>query len=234
MPVLEDIKFDIDIDLILRVSGYGTDRSPPKKFIESASEMRELCQKLARPRVVYETYGISGLDEGVVKIDGTELKGKVLTGALRGSEKAIVFVGTLGPKLDEEVGRLSSEGEILLSATLDTIGALALGLSSIDFRKKVLAIEAESKDYALTPSFGPGQCKWDLSEQRAIFDLVNAASIGVRLNESYLMLPKKSGSGIMGIGPEDRISKTKPCDICDRKDCPGRDMLEIMRSHDEI
>jgi len=234
MPVLEDLKFDIDIDLILRVSGYGKDRDPPKKFIDSASEMRDLCQKLARPKVVYETYGISGLDEGLVKINGTELKGKVLINVLRGSERAIVFVGTLGPKLDEEVNRLSSEGEILLSATLDTIGALALGLSSLDFYKKVLVTEAESTDFALTPSFGPGECKWDITEQRVIFDLVDATSIGVKMNESYLMLPKKSRSGIMGIGPKDRISKATPCDLCDRKDCPGRDMLEIMRSHDEI
>lgn len=195
--------------------------------------MTALCLKVARPKVVYEICKISGLDEGVVKINGTRLRGKVLINVLEGSEKAVVFVGTLGPKLDEEVARLSSEGDILSSSVLDMIGAVALGISSIDFYKKVLALETESKDYGLTPSFGPGECRWDITEQKALFDLVDAGSIGVRLNESYLMLPKKSRSGIMGIGPKELISKVTPCDLCDRKDCTGRDMLEIMGSHNE-
>jgi hypothetical protein len=233
MTVLEDLEFEIDIDLILRVSGYSTGRNPPKKFIDTASKMTALCLKVARPKVVYEICEISGLGEDFIKINGTELKGKVLINVLKGSEKAVVFVGTLGPKLDEEIARLSSEGDILSSTVLDMIGVIALGVSSIDFYKEVLALEAESEDYGLTPSFGPGECRWDITEQKDIFDLVDAGSIGVRLNESYLMLPKKSRSGIMGIGPKELISKATPCDLCDRKDCSGRDMLEIMGSQYE-
>jgi len=44
---------------------------------------------------------------------------------------------------------------------------------------------------------------------------------GVKLTDGCLMIPRKSISGIIGIGPIE-IEKYNPCNTCDKLDCVGR------------
>ena len=47
--------------------------------------------------------------------------------------------------------------------------------------------------------------------------------IGVALNQSYLMVPFKSVSGVYGFGHRDKIDDTRvACDLCPRENCIGR------------
>lgn len=233
MPIVSDVNFNVDIDFILKISGYGGERTAPKRFIETAEEMTELCLSLAEPRGVYDVYPLSGIDEGRILLDGVEFSGKVLTKVLKGSVEVAVFVFTLGSRVEEEVLKLSEKGSILSATTLDMVASLALVISSHELYREVLASISDLEDYDLTKSFGPGECNWDIREQKILFSLTDAQSIGVRLTDASLMLPKKSRSGIIGIGPKDEISDSAPCHFCDRKECPGREMVEIMGSIDE-
>ena len=56
--------------------------------------------------------------------------------------------------------------------------------------------------------------------QTPIFESLIPDEIGVSLNDKYMMHPKKSISGILGIKlqKDDRI---RPCDICERRDTFG-------------
>jgi hypothetical protein len=51
--------------------------------------------------------------------------------------------------------------------------------------------------------------------QRQIFQLVDAASAGIRLTEGYMMVPKKSTSMVIGIEP-DVEHAGESCDYCSR------------------
>jgi hypothetical protein len=230
VTVLKDLIFDIDIDAVLRLSGYSERRPAPKAVAEKAETMRTRCLELARPRAVYEIYDIAGWEGRSVRLDGTTLSGAVLKKVLSGSDRAVVFVNTLGTGVEDEVGRLSSDGDMFTSVILDTMGSIALGMLFSDFTTKILSHEANAQNYALTQPFGPGECRWDITEQRTLFTLVDADAVGVTLTDSCLMIPKKSRSGIMGLGPADSISREAPCDLCERQNCPGRDMLDIMRA----
>jgi hypothetical protein len=42
------------------------------------------------------------------------------------------------------------------------------------------------------------------------------------LTDSYLMLPRKSVSGIIGIGCGAGVKDYNPCRTCDKRGCPGR------------
>lgn len=61
---------------------------------------------------------------------------------------------------------------------------------------------------------------WSITEQRALFDLLGDVDglLGVRLTENFLMLPRKSVSGLLF--PSDRPFVS--CRLCDKSDCPGR------------
>ena len=66
-----------------------------------------------------------------------------------------------------------------------------------------------------------GASQGDINQQKMVFWTVNGNSVGVRLTEGNLMIPRKSISGIIGIGyPE--VENYNPCKTCDRYDCRGR------------
>ena len=145
---------------------------------------------------------------------------------------AAACVCTVGADIDDEVERLNSVGDTVSALVLDTMGIVALMKARILFLSDLYEREARPRDFSATPPYGPGQCGWDIKEQRELFKLVDADSAGVTLTDSYLMIPKKSVSGVIGLGPEGDIFKNIPCDVCDRVDCQGRRTGEMLGGMD--
>jgi hypothetical protein len=65
---------------------------------------------------------------------------------------------------------------------------------------------------------------WPVEQgQPQIFDLLDAGEIGVQLNESTMMLPRKSLTFVLGIGKE-LMAGGRTCDYCSLKEtCWYRD-----------
>ncbi len=233
MAILEgfDFNIDINIDDVLTFMGYDEGRPAPKRLREKAQTMREKCHQLVKPRSVYQVYEILEMDGGVIRIGNSKLvgefRGKILKKVLKGSLMAIVFAGTLGPEIDSEIEKINSEGDVLSSLILDTMGLYALSKGKVKFLNELYTTEAKPRDFSMTPPFGPGQCHWDIREQKEIFALIDADLVGIKLTESYLMTPKKSGSGIIGLGPKNDILDKTPCFFCERTDCQGREMQKM-------
>jgi hypothetical protein len=225
--IVTDLPIEIDLDMLLSLSGYSEARPAPKRLADAAARMIETGRRLAKPVVVYEIHEVTDDIAGVgVRLGPAHFSGKILRTVLTGSELAAVYTATLGPELDAEAALLMAGGDVLSSVLLDTIGSLILTRATVSFVTRIFDAEARPRGYAVTAPFGPGQCQWDLAEQRHLFDLIDPAQIGVALTDSFLMIPKKSVSGIIGIGPADRIFDRSPCQVCDRKECPGRQMVE--------
>ena len=70
-------------------------------------------------------------------------------------------------------------------------------------------------------SMSPGSLQdWPITQQSELFRVLGdvESEIGVRLTESYLMLPMKSVSGLCF--PTE--TSFESCQLCPRDDCPGR------------
>jgi hypothetical protein len=78
-----------------------------------------------------------------------------------------------------------------------------------------------------TLGYSPGYCGWHVSAQRALFAYLGAGAIGVSLNDSCLMLPLKSVSGVLAAGPSDIHRFTPAWAFC--ADCRNRTCLVRMR-----
>ena len=63
----------------------------------------------------------------------------------------------------------------------------------------------------------PGQEGWSILQQRAIFGHLPVDEIGVRLSDSCLMIPQKSVSFAIGMGPGMRPDVVA-CDFCSRRE----------------
>jgi hypothetical protein len=102
-------------------------------------------------------------------------------------------VVTIGPRLEEECEREFRDGDLVRGLILDAVGSSAVIQV---FRKVESLIVADGIRRGLWPSrrFSPGYRGWPLEEQRFLFSKVDAAAIGVRLNDSCMMIPRKSNS----------------------------------------
>lgn len=226
------IDIDINIDDLLTYMGYNNGKPASEKLYEIARSMWERCLELVRPRSTYRLYDTVETDGDAVRIGGTEFRGKILGTVLEGSVMAAACVCTVGLDIDDEIERLNSKGDTVSALVLETMGIVALMRARISFLSDFYEQEAKPRGFSATPPYGPGQCGWEIGEQRGLFRLVDADSVGVRLTESYIMIPKKSVSGIVGLGPEGRVFDKIPCDVCDRVDCQGRRMREMLGGMD--
>lgn len=118
---------------------------------------------------------------------------------LEGCDEIACYVATLGSEIDTAVARLRIE-DFSEAYLLDAVA------SAFVQRLQDLALEDIGKDAIargrrVRPRHAPGYHGWPLSGQKALLDLLDAASLGVNLTESFLMLPHKSVSGACGLEP---------------------------------
>lgn len=89
-------------------------------------------------------------------------------------------------------------------------------------------IKCQIKDVLLkkqiysTCSWSPGQHNVDIQMQKTVFDMLQPEEMGITLNDSCMMQPKKSISGFFGIGAAKNLESIRACDFCQRRDtCPS-------------
>ena len=158
--------------------------------------------------------------ESIVLDEGVVLEGPLAARALAGSREVSAAVCTIGPALEVRVKELFSEDPVRAMA-LDGAGTDALRQVS-RFVARTIREEAGSRGWGSGMRAQPGQEGWSIRQQHLLFDLVPAVRIGVRLTDSALMIPQKSVSLVIGMGP-DMQPHGVACDYCSKKErCPWR------------
>jgi hypothetical protein len=147
---------------------------------------------------------------------------EVVAGLLSKCRKVAVLVVSIGEHLVDMVCRLSADGLMLQASVLDAIGSDAVEKLADSVQDSIEWI-AGDHGMVISRRFSPGYCDWDVSQQRGVFRIVDGDSVGVKLTEMGLMMPRKSMSGIIGMGASDSgVREYNPCRTCDRSDCCGR------------
>jgi len=133
-----------------------------------------------------------------------------------------VFLVTIGNRLEEMVCHLAEDGLVLQAAVLDAIGSSVVETVA-DFVQDRIGEVASAQGLCISQRFSPGYCDWDIGDQKMVFRAMNGDYAGIRLTKECLMLPQKSVSGIIGIGPCNEVENYNPCKTCDNHDnCPWR------------
>ena len=81
--------------------------------------------------------------------------------------------------------------------------------------------DAEERGLGATRRFSPGYCGWSVAEQQELFSFLPDAFCGVTLTPSSLMIPVKTVSGIVGLGPG-VVRSAYHCHVCDDDRCYHR------------
>ena len=203
--------------------GYDADYKPPARILSLIDDYVEHSHHLIEPSYSYTIRDIKRVQGSRVLIDGSiAFESQVIARLLEQCHKLALFLVTIGGHLEETSRRLAEDGNILQAAVLDAIGSDAVGRVA-DFVQARIKEIAKNESLVISPRFSPGYCDWDITQQQVLFRAVDSDSAGIHLTEGCLMIPRKSISGIIGIGPPNRgVEKYNPCRTCHKRDCRGR------------
>jgi len=174
-------------------------------------EARTLFVDAARPRGVYQTIGRGDFEE-IFRGDGGNDDETALEPVLEDSASLALFAVTLGEEVSQHISELFATGDAAKGYILDQVASIAADQLVQNARHRYAGAEGSNAGAAVLP-YSPGYCGWNVSGQRALFARLEPADLGISLNESCLMHPIKSVSGVLVAAPIEAhdFSPSFPC-----------------------
>jgi cobalamin-dependent methionine synthase I len=159
-----------------------------------------LAQEVAKPRFFYRIFDLR-VDEQVkqVEILGTKLilTGKSITSHLQKAKKIVLLVVTLGMEIERKINQCSVNDEtkaVILEAICNDYIEKTCDLAQRNVKNEL------GSGWTLSRRFSPGYGDLPLSVQAKFLEIMQASKkLGIYLNESDLMIPRKSVTAILGV-----------------------------------
>ncbi len=144
------------------------------------------------------------------------------------AEHRALFAVTLGEPLSRAVAECFTGADFALGYTLDAMASVAADAAAAVAERR-FARTLRERGWATADGavlrYSPGYCGWDITGQRRLFAALQPGAIGLTLNDSCLMQPLKSVSGVLLAGPR-TIHKFPPtfdcCARCAERTCRDR------------
>lgn len=213
--VARDWQLNIDADLVLR--GQGADlaiiRQRRPRLVEIAERAAAEGAALIDPSAVYRTLPIASVKhQQLTLVGGAQLTGSLLVDQLAPAQSVALIVCTIGARLDERISALMSSDPSYALA-LDGFGSVATEALSAAVCHR-LEEAAALRQQCVSVPLNPGMIGWPVDVgQPQIFSLLDTDAIGVTLNDSAQMLPRKSASMVLGFAPTP-FAAGRACDFC--------------------
>ncbi|NLE46745.1 MAG: vitamin B12 dependent methionine synthase, partial [Chloroflexi bacterium] len=208
--ILDQVPFRLNRSLLMKKLRIKEDTRYSREFLALADEV----EAIARPKALYRVSFIDSLEQDQVVIDGVTFRSRVLAVNLEAVHRVFPYTATCGVEVDDWS---HSVHDLLHSFWVDTMKELAVRAAMAQLRLQVKRRFEPGRISAMSPgSLGD----WPIQQQKPLFALLGdaEAQIGVRLNDSFLMIPSKSVSGIWF----PTQTNFESCQLCPRDRCPGR------------
>jgi len=210
MEILSNIPVELatrDVLARLRVPEGSEDEKRARELIARVLEK-------ANPKAIYDLCYVEEKGSRTVEIGGVVFESRVLRVNLDKAHRVFPYIATCGRELDDVPG---VAGDPLLEYWLEELKVMALGAARTYLQEHIDAKYKPGKMSAMAPG---SLADWPITQQEQLFSLFGdvEAKIGVRLTDSFLMLPLKSVSGVCF--PTE--TSFESCRLCPRKVCPGR------------
>jgi hypothetical protein len=210
METLSGIPVELDLAAFLRkvrVNPEGEDAT-------AAASLFGRAQAVANPKAVYDICYVGERTTDTVCVGEAVFTSRVLRVNLDTAHRVFPYVATCGVELDDVPG---VDDDPIQGYWLDEFRIAALSAASTHVRDH---LEMKHRPGKMS-SMSPGSLKdWPITQQSELFRALGDVEreIGVRLTDSYLMLPMKSVSGLYF--PTE--TSFESCQLCPREGCPGR------------
>lgn len=222
--------FEVEAQELLLATGSATtvleapNGSPAAATVHAIIDRsRELFVETARPRGLFQLLPSSEFEE-IYRGIGKNDEDTPLQHVVEDAVSLALFAVTLGEQISDRIDALFGVGELAEGYILDQVASFAADeLASIAGHRFRSSTDADAGVDVLP--YSPGYCGWHVSGQKALFDRLQPGRIGISLNESHLMHPIKSVSGVLVLAPIEAhtFSPAFPCcATCTTLDCQER------------
>ncbi len=210
---------------VLRAQGVPDDVEPASNVIELAERAVEMFGKLANPVGLMceldidkfgDVYEGEGLNEDVTPLEDIYKR----------ADHLALFGVTVGEGIGQVISSLFDKNDLALGSMLDS--AASEGVENAAQELQRMYIQKQSGTLGSSVGalrFSPGYCGWHITAQRKLFDLLDPDETVISLNESCLMSPLKSISGVLVIGRKEifDFDDSFPfCSTCSDHSCRDR------------
>ena len=156
---------------------------------------------LFEPMGIYTRLEIKSCREKAVLFNGSDfiLESRQVSRLLDGCTEAVLFMVTIGGRLELELINLLDEKETTRAFILDAIGSETADAVADQMHWHYLKEIAEAEGMEVTPRFSPGYGDWLITVQSSIHKACNGSAIGISVTESSIMIPRKSVSAVVGM-----------------------------------
>jgi hypothetical protein len=202
---------------VILEAGYPNLESAPY-FVDAINNLHNQLLPMLSIRAGFRVFeGIKMKPDAVQLAHHTFHVGKIIGTGLRNTSNAYIFVCTVGEGFEEFLKPLfdqsPAEGYLV-----DLLGSMIVEAAADFIEDKIIAHTAQNYGFPCTNRYSPGYCDWHVSEQQYLFDLLPENFCGISLSESSLMHPRKSVSGLIGMGQSVQ-KKNYSCTICQAEHC---------------
>ena len=223
MPIHRDIPIHMTAAEVMTAVSRG--RRDASWMAAPAAKAIEQAMRLIDPVVVFDWVTVTDVEgEGVWVIPAAggnplQLRLGPHAGLMEGARVALASINSIGGRLDDEIKRLNAQGDALEGYLLDCVGVVALSKVG-DAAARMAEDRAREMGWAVGARLAPGSLVgWDTARQTEICDLLPLEAADIRLTDSGLIVPFKSASGLIGVGPGYRETRVgSVCGLCRLKD----------------
>ena len=204
MTIIRDIPLSLTMEHILRRQGMVDISAVSPKILALSRELLDEVATLQylEPAIAYEFCSVNEINDRRERLQGHAfLKTDLLQERLSSASELAAIACTIGSRLEIKATDYFAHDEPLRGVLLDGIGSAAVDILAQE-ACRMIGVEAGSRGNESSSPLSPGMPGLPISEQRALCRIARAEKIGVHLSESAMMMPRKSISMVVGIGPK--------------------------------
>jgi len=224
MPVIRDIPLSLKTGAVLRRQGLGGKAKVRPEIKSLTLELLASVEDnhLLQTAAAYGYYPVTGMSGVQISMEGDKaVHGPALPALFLEAKELAVIICTIGPKLEKQASGYTKNGQALRGMLLDGIGSAAID-TLIPETLRIIAKEVSARGYEISSPVNPGMPGFAMTEQWNLVELAKTDEIGVILTKSGILVPRKSVSMVIGIGPRmTRWTQAEVCARCSlRETCP--------------
>ncbi|NLY55363.1 MAG: hypothetical protein GX058_02510 [Firmicutes bacterium] len=218
-----DLEVRIELSEALRYLGFRARRSPlTPEVLAVCRQMCELAEQLVRPAGIGFEYPVVCSEQQISIGEHLHISGARTRRRLGRISRAYLFAVTIGSAVEDQANYLFEQGEYTKGAVLDAIGSVAVE-SLAEQVNQALRRRAGQLGLSAGERISPGYGDWPLEAQHDLFPLTQGERIGISLNKSGLLVPRKSITALIGIDADGCGQVENKCCCCASVNCPYRD-----------
>jgi hypothetical protein len=226
---LSDLQLDLN-EIYLNLGYRG--QLPDDHIIQMIDDIISCASQFCNPKVGYDFFDKLNINRYFITINNIPIKtGNKIAEYMLSATKIAAFVVTAGEEYDKYLYKLKEANDIVTEFFADAIGS-EIAEASVRYVTHLVGQKAEETKLLTTSSYGPGYCGWHVREQKQLFSLFPENPCGIKLNDSSLMHPVKSVSGIIGLGTK-IVPTPFACEVCGLQTCFKRKKHKIQKKENK-